>query len=185
MRRTSSWATWTFLLAAVLWLVPAGGLAAQEKRPPRRALRSHAAVRHASVRAKNDAAPAHGGRPDALKNTALSALSKSGRDPFAPLISDAPGKTKRVVRPPGKAGLVIDEIQVQGTVRGPHGAVAVVSAPGGHVYFLRAGDKLFDGKVERIELKGVEFIEHARDALGRAFDRRVVKAVQPPAGVRR
>lgn len=89
-----------------------------------------------------------------------------------------------VTRPPGKAGLSIDEIVVQGAVTGPHGAVAVVSSPDGHVYFLRTGDRLFDGTVEKIELNQVVFVQHARDAFGRKFNRLVTKAVQPPEGVK-
>ncbi|HVB34989.1 MAG TPA: hypothetical protein VNJ52_11550 [Patescibacteria group bacterium] len=107
------------------------------------------------------------------------------RDPFTPLLSIQAKKGKDVVRPPGKAGLMIAEIDVQGIVRGPHGAVAVVSNPKGHVYFLRPGERLFDGTVEQINLNAVVFTEHARDAFGRTFERRVTKAVQPPEGVKR
>lgn len=106
------------------------------------------------------------------------------RDPFAPLLSDQPKQGKKVIRPPGKAGLEIDAIEVQGTVSGPRGAVAVVSSPDGHVYFLRPGDQLFDGTVERIELNDVVFIQHARDAFGRAFDRRVSRPVQSSEGAK-
>ena len=106
------------------------------------------------------------------------------RDPFAPLLADQPKQGKDVARPPGKAGLSIDEIVVQGTVTGPHGAVAVVSSPDGHVYFLRVGDQLFDGTVEKIELNQVVFVQHARDAFGRKFGRLVAKPVQPPEGAK-
>jgi hypothetical protein len=168
MRATAGW---MILVAAMVWLGPAASAAtaAQKKQPPRHTNPRRAALAHS----RHSAAPA------------VVAAVSARRDPFAPLISDLPGKSVRVARPPGKAGLAIDEIQVQGTVRGPHGAVAVVSSPNGHVYFLRAGDKLFDGKVARIEGKGVEFIQHSRDVLGREFDRQVVKSVQPTGGVKR
>lgn len=107
------------------------------------------------------------------------------RDPFAPLLAAQSRQDgKAVARPPGKAGLSIDEIVVQGTVTGPRGAVAMVSSPDGHVYFLRAGDRLFDGTVEKIELNQVVFVQHSRDAFGRKFNRLVTKPVQPPEGAK-
>ncbi len=106
------------------------------------------------------------------------------RDPFAPLVSDSPAEKPMVFRPRGEKGLVIAEITVEGTVLGPRGAVAVVSSPEGHVYFLHSGDRLFDGTVKRIGRRGVVFIEHQRDAFGRAFAREVTKPVEASGGTK-
>lgn len=100
------------------------------------------------------------------------------RDPFAPLPLARPRSAREVVRPPGRAGLLIAELVVRGIVESPRGAVAVVADPDGHVYFLHTGDELFDGTVDRIEAGGVVFAEHARDALGRPMQRLVVKSIE-------
>jgi hypothetical protein len=106
------------------------------------------------------------------------------RDPFAPLVPDSPAEKPAVFRPRGKPGLVIAEVTVEGTVLGPHGAVAVVSSPEGHVYFLHSGDRLFDGTVKRIGRQSVVFIERERDAFGRVFVREVTKPVEASGGTK-
>lgn len=165
------------LLPAVAIVAPELVASRTLSRASRQARTSKAAsVRDARVKDHAAVLPPNNRRGDPL--------SARRRDPFEPLISDAPKQGREVIRPPGKAGLMIGEIVVQGTVTGPNGAVAVVSSPEGHVYFLRPGDHLFDGTVERVELNGVVFTEHARDAFGRTLDRRVTKAVQQPEGAK-
>lgn len=155
-----------------------GGLAAAPRTVQSRR-RGHSS--HAARRLRAHAKTASGD-----PNPAADPVAAGRRDPFAPLLTLAgqSKQAKKVVRPPGKAGLMIGEIDVQGTVRGPRGAVAVVSSPDGHVYFLRPGDRLFDGTVARIDLNDVVFIEHAHDAFGRAFNRRVTLTVKPPEGAK-
>src|SRR5271157_4902929 len=68
------------------------------------------------------------------------------RDPFEPLINK---KETHGPLPPGKAGLIIATVRVDGTVRAPSGMIAVVSNPDQKVYFIREGDRLYDGDVEK------------------------------------
>ena len=84
--------------------------------------------------------------------------------------------------PPGKAGLVVATVRVDGTVRAPEGMLAVVSNPDQRVYFLREGDRLYDGDVEKIGLDGVTFKENSKDAFGKPVERLVTKRIYPSAG---
>jgi hypothetical protein len=105
------------------------------------------------------------------------------RDPFAPLVSARkPGPQQAQPRPPGKAGLAVSELVVQGVARGPAGAVAVVASPQGRVYFLHPGDELFDGRVLDISDSGVEFAARTVDAAGRISWHRVVRRVESARG---
>lgn len=89
------------------------------------------------------------------------AAPETGRDPFKTLIlppSVGVGKAAAPDRPPGKAGLGIDDLTVQGVaVGGPTGPVALVAGRGGQTYFLRPGDEIFDGEVTAIRPDGVVF----------------------------
>ena len=101
------------------------------------------------------------------------------RDPFAPLIND---KKDTVHLPPGKAGLVIATVRVDGAVRSGSSMIAVVSNPEQSVYFIREGDKLYDGDVEKIGLDGVTFKENSKDAFGKPVERMVTKRIYASAG---
>ena len=105
------------------------------------------------------------------------------RDPFQPLVSkqrlgsDIPERL-----PPGKAGLVISSLRIDGVVRGPNGMIAVVSNPQQRVYFLREGDQLFDGRVEKITMEAVSFHQTGKDAFGKPVERQVSKRLYPSPG---
>jgi hypothetical protein len=104
------------------------------------------------------------------------------RDPFVALISEKKEGGGPEHLPPGKAGLVIASVRVDGTVQAPSGMIAVVSNPEQHVYFIREGDKLYDGDVEKIGLDGVTFKENSKDAFGHEVERMVTKRIYPTAG---
>jgi len=121
--------------------------------------------------AAGDASPAANAEPTAPK-----------RDPFAILISNQKDQNTGVHLPPGKAGLVIATVRVDGTVRSGTAMIAVVSNPGNSVYFIREGDRLYDGEVEKIGLDGVTFREESKDAFGHAVERTVTKRIYASAG---
>ncbi|PYU14379.1 MAG: hypothetical protein DMG29_09770 [Acidobacteria bacterium] len=87
--------------------------------------------------------------------------------------------------PPGKAGLVVSTLRLDGIVRAPNGMIAVVSNPQQRVYFLRDGDQLYDGRVERITMDAVSFNETGKDAFGKPVDRTVTKRLYPSPGEQR
>lgn len=106
------------------------------------------------------------------------------RDPFDPLVNVVqPGQRGLPQQlPPGKAGLVISLLRVHGVVKAPSGMIAVVSNQQDRVYFLREGDQLYDGVVERITLDAVVFRESSKDPFGRPIERQVTKRINPSAG---
>src|SRR5215467_6608029 len=105
------------------------------------------------------------------------------RDPFESLVGrqqaqDALAKNL----PPGKAGLQIATLRLDGIVRAPNGMIAVVANPQQRTYFLREGDKLYDGTVEKISMEGVTFHEEGKDAFGKPVERQVNKRLYTSAG---
>jgi Tfp pilus assembly protein PilP len=130
-----------------------------------------ARVVKASVPAKRAEAPAVAPRE---------AVNK--RDPFAPLINQNKNAGGGLHLPPGKAGLVIATVRVDGAVHSPSGMIAVVSNPENSVYFIREGDRLYDGDVEKIGLDGVTFRENSKDAFGKPVERTVTKRIYASAG---
>jgi len=108
------------------------------------------------------------------------------RDPFNPLVGkNRPGEGLPDRLPPGKAGLIISTLRLDGLVRGPNGMIAVVSNPQQRVYFLRDGDQLYDGRVEHISMEGVTFHEVGKDAFGKPVERQVTKRLYPSPGEQR
>jgi len=114
----------------------------------------------------------------------LVSLSSTGprRDPFSSLV----GRDKVVGipdhLPPGKAGLVIATLRVDGIVQGPNGMIAIVSNAQQRVYFLRDGDRLYDGQVDKIRLDGVSFHQSGKDPFGKPVEREIDKRLYPTPG---
>lgn len=86
------------------------------------------------------------------------------RDPFVDLSAWPVSKPERAGWSPwGVSGLLIDEIEVEGLFMTPGGAVAEVRSLR-EGFFLREGDQLYDGDVERIDLQeGVTFKQIVND----------------------
>lgn len=120
--------------------------------------------------------PDVGAAPDAAKMEPVVAK----RDPFEPLVNEK--QAAHGPLPPGKAGLIIASVHVDGTVKAPSGMIAVVSNPEQRVYFIREGDRLYDGEVQKIGLDGVTFKENSKDAFGKSVERVVTKRIYPSAG---
>jgi len=103
------------------------------------------------------------------------------RDPFESLVGKEQSGPKGVL-PPGKAGLQVGTLRLDGIVRAPNGMIAVVSNPQSRTYFLREGDQLYDGRVEKIAMDGVSFHEVGKDAFGKPVERQVNKRIYASAG---
>jgi len=117
------------------------------------------------------------------KKPAASEQKIARRDPFESLVGrqraqDALAKNL----PPGKAGLQVSTLRLDGVVKAPNGMIAVVANPQLRTYFLREGDQLYDGKVEKISMEGVTFHEEGKDAFGKPVERQVSKRLYSTAG---
>jgi len=105
------------------------------------------------------------------------------RDPFDTLLTKARASNAPPENlPPGKAGLIIDTLRINGIVHSANGMIAIVSNSQQRVYFLREGDKLYDGSVEKIALDAISFHEIGKDAFGKPLERVVTKRLYPSPG---
>jgi len=104
------------------------------------------------------------------------------RDPFESLVSRQQAQAKAAANlPPGKAGLQVSTLRLDGSVRAPNGMIAVVTNPQARTYVLREGDQLYDGRVEKIAMDGVSFHEIGKDAFGKPVERQVNKRIYSSA----
>jgi hypothetical protein len=129
--------------------------------------------------------PAADGKPARApaEKPAAEKVNVSRRDPFDPLLNKAQaGNATPENLPPGKAGLVVASLRIDGIVRGSGGMIAIVSNPQRRVYFLREGDKLYDGSVDHITLEAISFHEFGKDAFGKPLERQVTKRLYPSPG---
>jgi type IV pilus assembly protein PilP len=114
---------------------------------------------------------------------AESEMKQARRDPFESLVSRQQAQANAIAKlPPGKAGLQVSTLRLDGIVKSPNGMIAVVSNPQARTYFLREGDHLYDGSVEKISMDGVSFHEEGKDAFGKPMERQVNKRIYPSAG---
>jgi Tfp pilus assembly protein PilP len=105
------------------------------------------------------------------------------RDPFESLTSRQEQAAKTAASlPPGKAGLQVATLRLDGIVRSPNGMIAVVTNPQARTYFLREGDQLYDGSVEKIAMDSVSFHELGKDAFGKPVERQVNKRIYSSVG---
>lgn len=76
--------------------------------------------------------------------------SAGRRDPFRSLMTPTEDQTKR---PPGIAGMLVAELDLAGTVHDQRGDVAMVIGSDNKGYFLRVGDKVYDGTVIAVDTR--------------------------------
>jgi hypothetical protein len=170
------------LVTALVWV--GAGMAAQMTGGQARAAQNMAS-QAASGGAPKGAAPAAAAPAAAAPTQSSSAqappaASGGRRDPFRPLIIQGPSDQLPARLPPGKAGLVIGQLTIQGIVRGLNGQwIAVVDNKTNRAYFLYAGDELYNGSVSRITQNNVVFQERVADPSGPTRTREVVKQLSP------
>jgi len=119
---------------------------------------------------------------EAKKEETPKAASVAGkrRDPFLALVSLTGGPPIRL--PPGKAGLQVSTLRVDGIVRSQNGMIVIVTSPQNRTYFLHQGDRVFDGRVDQITMDAVTFSETGKDPFGKTIERTVVKRIYPSVG---
>ncbi|MGH9385073.1 MAG: pilus assembly protein PilP [Vicinamibacterales bacterium] len=100
----------------------------------------------------------------------------SRRDPFVSLLNrgtDLRGAQPR--RAEGVAGLQTSELAVRGIVLNRGAWAAIVAAPDGKVYTIRAGDRLLDGTVRTVTAQYVVVLQEVKDPLSLEKQREVRK----------
>jgi hypothetical protein len=159
--------------------------APQAAKPPSKPAGKRAAKRGAKAAAKSPAKTAvnaveRPATPGSAPAAAESEVKQARRDPFESLIGRQ-NKTPPNL-PPGKLGLQVSTLRLDGIVRAPNGMIAVVSNPQARTYFLREGDRLYDGSVEKISMDGVSFHEEGKDAFGKPVEHQVNKRIYSSPG---
>lgn len=98
------------------------------------------------------------------------------RDPFRSLLVRNPSEKERV-RPPGLAGVMVDELELQGTIKVKQGWVAMMRGPDNKSHLIRKGTTLFDGEVTEVSATEVTFRQNVNDPTNPKPFREVVKAL--------
>jgi len=132
--------------------------------------------------AKAAAKPAPKAEEEKKEETTTLVNPSKRRDPFLALISAGSAAGVHVVLPPGKAGLQVSTLRVEGIVRSQNGMLVVVVNPQNRTYFLHQGDRLFDGRVDQVSMDAVTFTESGKDPFGKTIERSVVRRIYPSAG---
>lgn len=151
--------------------------------------RSQSAVTEAKPAKKKVASRLAGGTP-ALPAKHQRAPAVAGRrDPFRLPPPPAPPGQAEPLRatgplPPGKRGLIIGQLRLEGTVRkdSTQTMIAVVANSNNRAYFLRERDAVYDGVVSKITPDAVYFQENITDMNGRVSSHEVVKRLGPAPG---
>ena len=114
-------------------------------------------------------------------------LYKSGnhRDPFLnPLLYKKEAKQDEEITrgtpPPGISGTYISQAALQGVAIREDERVAVVRGADHRAYFLRRGDRLFDGYVKAIEGDSITLVRETRMTSGKTLTQDIVKRLRTP-----
>jgi Tfp pilus assembly protein PilP len=103
----------------------------------------------------------------------------SRRDPFLNLINRGTGAEapagRTGTRPDGIGGILVDEVAVRGIVLSRGSWVAMIGAPNGKTYTIRAGDRLMDGSVRAVTAQAVILLQEVNDPLSLEKQREVRK----------
>lgn len=108
------------------------------------------------------------------------APSGKRRDPFRTLIPEKKPESAEaapIKLPPGKKGLVIEQLQLQGIAQAVDGSwIAVVDNKTKRSYFLHEKDQLYNGTVSKITKDEIVFLENPPGiSSGKMASREVVK----------
>jgi hypothetical protein len=161
---------------------PAAKSAAHSTKEAAKAKPAASALAASVARAPAASVPAAQGESGGSESAAGTEVKISRRDPFESLVNRQKDAGAGKNLPPGKAGLQVSTLRLDGIVRSSNGMIAVVSNPQARTYFLREGDQLYDGRVEKIAMDGVAFHEIGKDAFGKPVERQVNKRIYASAG---
>jgi len=98
----------------------------------------------------------------AMSGRAYSYDPAGRRDPFRSLLVREQSRGG-AERPPGIAGISIDDLVVHGIWKTKAGYVAQIRATDNKSYLIRAGDLLYDGEVTRVGPNEVSFRQNLND----------------------
>ena len=96
------------------------------------------------------------------------------RDPFISLARPVASEdSQRGPKPPGIAGFLLQETSLKGVVKTTDGWIAVLEGPDKKGYFVRVGQRMYDGVITAVDAAGLTFRQEITDPLSPAKSRDV------------
>jgi hypothetical protein len=110
-------------------------------------------------------------------------MSRNRRDPFLnPLLlmtkEEIDEEVPRGKAPPGIAGMYIAQVRLLGTSISEQGRMAVFKGTDERAYFLREGDRFFDGFLKSISIDSVSMIRETHHKSGKVRTQEVTKSLR-------
>jgi Tfp pilus assembly protein PilP len=103
------------------------------------------------------------------------------RDPFLSLVNrGSAGRSAQpgTVRAEGLGGIGVEEVAIRGIFQSRGQWVAMIAAPSGRTYSIRAGDRLMDGTVKAITARDIILLQDVNDPLSLQKQREVRKSLR-------
>ena len=119
--------------------------------------------------------------PDTIELTEGSGFryeARGRRDPFVSLalgVNVLPPE----IRPPGLAGMLIQEVSLRGIVKTQDGYIAMIQGTDNKSYFAKLGERLYDGTIQSIDDAKVVFSQEINDPLRIEKFQQVEKSLHP------
>ena len=119
-----------------------------------------------------------------LNYTGISYTPSNSRDPFLNPLLKKPGaevdqEIDRGLPPPGIAGTFIEEAVLKGiSIKVGDGRLAIVQGSGNRAYFLREGDRLFDGYLKEIDRDSIKLVRERKMRSGKIITQEVTKRLR-------
>ncbi|HEY3121046.1 MAG TPA: pilus assembly protein PilP [Vicinamibacteria bacterium] len=104
------------------------------------------------------------------------------RDPFVSLLKPIQADQAKGPKRPGIEGFLVQEVSLKGIVKEAKGYIAMLLGPDGKSYFVKIGQKLYDGEVTAIDATSVTFRQQVTDPMllpGQPRIRDVKKTLYP------
>ena len=105
--------------------------------------------------------------------------SQGRRDPFVSLLRPIGPDQGPAKRRPGMEGFLIQEVALKGIVKDRTGYIAILLGTDGKSYFVKNGQRLYDGVVTAIDASSVTFRQEITDPLSTVKSRDVRKTLYP------
>ncbi len=122
-----------------------------------------------------------------IQYSGVSFKPSNRRDPFLnPLLHKKSAKKKedeeesRGTPPPGIGGTLIAQAALQGISIRDTGKLAVVRGADARAYFLKEGDRLFDGYLKTIDADSITLVRETKMKSGKILTQDVIKRLRTP-----
>lgn len=121
-----------------------------------------------------------------LNYAGVSFIPDNRRDPFLnPLLKNKQAAGDQEIDrghpPPGIAGTYIAEAVLKGiSIRDTGRRLAIVKGSGNRAYFLREGDRLFDGYLKAIHRDSITLVRERKMRSGKIITQEVIKRLRTP-----